>query len=57
MIIDTTYDSKNDETVIKGSYGQKKVVKRLKSMLLILDKDFELNRAIWQVKKELKHGK
>jgi len=57
MIIDTTYDRDTDETVIKGTFGTKKIVKRIKGMLLILDKDFELNRAIWQVKEELKHGK
>ena len=57
MIINTTYDRDTDETVIKGTFGTKKIVKRIKDMLLILDKDFELNRAIWQVKEELKHGK
>jgi len=57
MIIDTTYDRDTDETVIKGTFGTKKIVKRVKGMLLILDKDFEINRAIWQIKEELKHGK
>jgi len=56
MIIDTYYNKDKDETVIEGKRGKTKVVKRLKGMLLCLDKDFELNRALWQVKEELRNG-